>query len=38
MSELYKKVSELIENQQHILEAIRYLDKKIKSILEKAKR
>ena len=36
MSELYHKVSELMENQQHILEAIKYLDKKIKDILEKA--
>ena len=32
MSELYAKVSELMENQKHILEAI-----KLKGILEKAK-
>ena len=36
MSELYHKVSELMKNQQHILEAIKYIDEKIKDNLEKA--
>ena len=37
MSDLYAKVSELMENQRHILEAIEYLDEEIKGIKEERK-
>ena len=37
MSELYAKVNELMKNQKHILEAVKYLDEQIKDIVEKAK-
>ena len=37
MSELYVKVSELMKNQKHILEAVKYLDKQIKDIVGKVK-
>ena len=37
MSALKKQVSELMVNQKHMLEAIKYLDERMKDIIEKAK-